>query len=86
MATSDYLMFADSDDFVHENFCKDAHECAINRNADVVIFGYQIVKIHKLFGLQYKGINTLTDGYITREEVIDHLVIHMETENSDCSF
>lgn len=74
MATSDYLMFVDSDDWVHEDFCKDAYECAVNNNADVVKFGFQVIKDHKLFSLQYKEINTLSDGYITREEVIDHLV------------
>ena len=74
MATSEYLMFADSDDWVHEDFCKDAYECAIKYKADVVKFGLQQVMPHKLFGLQYKKINTLQEGYITREELIDHLV------------
>lgn len=43
MATSDYLMFVDSDDWVHEDFCKDAYECAVNNNADVVKFGFQLI-------------------------------------------
>ena len=73
-ATSNYLMFADSDDWVHEDYCKDAYECAINNNADVVKFGFQRVKNHRLFGLQYKEINALSEGYKTREELIDHLV------------
>lgn len=74
MATSEYLMFADSDDFVHEDFCKDAYECAVKNNADVVKFGLQRVKNHKLFGIQYKEILILPEGYITREELINHLV------------
>ena len=40
MATSEYLMFVDSDDWVHENFCKDAYECAIHYQAEVVVFSF----------------------------------------------
>lgn len=74
MATADYLMFTDSDDWVHEDFCKDAYECAMQHEADVVKFGFQDVIPHKLFGLQFKKIYSLPDGYITREKMIDHLV------------
>lgn len=74
MATSEYLMFADSDDWVHEDFCKDAYECAVKNNADIVKFGLQSVKNHKLFGLQYKTINALSTGHKTREVLINHLV------------
>ena len=74
MATSEYLMFADSDDWVHEDFCKDAYECAVNHNADIVIFGIQRVVNHKFFGLQHKRIDALSTGNKTREELIDYLV------------
>lgn len=40
-AFSDHLMFVDSDDYVHEDFCKDAYECAVNNEADLVMFRYQ---------------------------------------------
>ena len=33
-AAGEYLMFADSDDWVHEDFCKDAYECAVQNQAD----------------------------------------------------
>ena len=36
MANSEYLMFVDSDDWVHKDFCKDAYECAVLYKADVV--------------------------------------------------
>lgn len=39
-ASSDYLMFVDSDDYVHEDFCKDAYECAVTYHADMVMFRY----------------------------------------------
>ena len=73
-ANSDYLMFVDSDDFVHKDFCKDAYECAVNNNADVVKFGMQRVMNHKYLGLQFKTINALSTGHKTREELIDHQV------------
>lgn len=76
MATSDYLMFADSDDWVHEDFCKAACECALKYQADVVKFGLQQVILHKLFGLQFKTINALPDGYLSHKELIYHMVQH----------
>ena len=41
---SDYLMFVDSDDGVHKDFCKDAYECAVRYQADLVMFRFQHVK------------------------------------------
>lgn len=73
-ATSEYLMFVDSDDWVHEDFCKDAYECAISNNADIVKFGMQRVVNHNNLGLQFKTINALSTGHKTREELIDHQV------------
>ncbi len=75
-ATSEYLMFVDSDDWVHEDFCKDAYECAISNNADIVKFGMQRVVSQKHLGLQFKTINALSTGHKTREELIDHQVKH----------
>lgn len=75
-ANSDYLMFVDSDDWVHEDFCKDAYECAIHNNADIVKFGMQRVVNQKHLGLQFKTINALSTGHKTREELIDHQVKH----------
>lgn len=40
-AAADYLMFVDSDDWVHEDFCKLPYECAVLQQADLVIFCYQ---------------------------------------------
>lgn len=42
-ARSDYLMFVDSDDWVHEDFCKAAYECVVGYQADLVMFRYEKV-------------------------------------------
>lgn len=40
-ATGKYLMFVDSDDWVHEDFCKVAYEYAESHQADLVMFNYK---------------------------------------------
>ena len=39
-AISDYLMFVDSDDWVHEDFCKAPYECALQYNFRVKLLNY----------------------------------------------
>lgn len=39
-AISDYLMFVDSDDWVHGDFCKYPYECAVCHQADLIMFKY----------------------------------------------
>lgn len=48
-ASSEYLMFVDSDDWVHEDFCKLPYECAVKQQADLVMFCYQHVGKNALF-------------------------------------
>ncbi|MBQ5521678.1 MAG: glycosyltransferase family 2 protein, partial [Oscillospiraceae bacterium] len=43
-AAGDYLMFVDGDDWVHEDFCKAAYECAQQHHADLVMFNYVHVR------------------------------------------
>lgn len=43
-ATGKYLMFVDSDDWVHEDFCKEALEYAESHQADLVMFNYKRIK------------------------------------------
>lgn len=43
-ATGKYLMFVDSDDWVHEDFCRDAYEYAESNQADIVMFNYKKIK------------------------------------------
>lgn len=40
-AAAAYLMFVDSDDYVHEDFCRLPYECAVLHGADMVIFRYK---------------------------------------------
>lgn len=71
-ASADYLMFVDSDDWVHEDFCKAAYECAVNNHADLVMFNYQLFqgKTFKRFGH-----NNIKTGYKSREEGIELLLL-----------
>ena len=40
-ASADYLMFVDSDDWVHEEFCKLPYECAVQQQVELVFFCHQ---------------------------------------------
>ncbi len=37
-ASAAYLMFVDSDDYVHEDFCRLPYKCAVQQHADLVLF------------------------------------------------
>ena len=71
-ATADYLMFVDSDDWVHEDFCKLPYECAIQNQADLVIFGYHVDKP----GLR-KTVTGKKTGRITQWEAINLLLFEV---------
>ena len=75
-AVCDYLMFVDSDDWVHQDFCKVAYECVVNNQADLVMFRFQNENSFLRFGL--KGINinntihnTIQDEIKTRLEAME---------------
>ena len=70
MASSDYIMFVDSDDWVTEDYCEEAYRCATIFNAELVMFDYQIVKGSKVVKSSYTSIN---EGKKTKEEAIDLL-------------
>lgn len=40
-ASAGYLMFVDSDDWVHKDFCKLPYECAVQQQVDLVLFCHQ---------------------------------------------
>lgn len=72
-ASADYLMFVDSDDWVHEDFCKMPYECAVQQQADLVLFCYRYIdkngsmrKVNKAEGRDA--------GTLTRMEAIELLV------------
>ena len=72
-AAGEYLMFADSDDRVHEDFCKEAYECAVQNRADLVMFGYQqiIMDDQPVLDGHTGFIATVDGGFRTRAEAID---------------
>ena len=69
-ATGEFLMFVDSDDRVHDDFCKDAYYCAEHYQADLVMFSH--VRIYREgerdFSKEYRY---STDGYKTQYELMD---------------
>ena len=70
-AKADYLMFVDSDDWVHEDFCKAAYECAVHNKADLVMFGYQYILEKPVHNKTKSLIKSVPDGPITLENAID---------------
>ena len=71
-ASADYLMFVDSDDWVHEDFCKLPYECALQHGADLVIFGRCHVNKDGLCK-PVQGKEKFKSGKITQQEVINIL-------------
>lgn len=49
-ATAEYLMFVDSDDWVHVDFCRLPYKCAVQQQADLVIFRHSRGNNHKSSG------------------------------------
>ena len=71
-ATSSYLMFVDSDDYVYEDFCKEAYECANSFQADLVMFKFEHVKNSKHFVKGTSG-SFMQSGFKTQLEATDFL-------------
>jgi len=69
-ARGEYLMFVDSDDWVTPNFCSRAYELAMQNNADMVMFMFQIVEGHHYFPVKTKH---LENGVKARKEALDLL-------------
>ena len=82
LAKADFLMFVDSDDWVHKDFCKDAYKCAMHYQADLVIFLSRRIKNTKsiwdvcyhMHGGSYNNSTTSQQsGYKSRMEAMDLL-------------
>ena len=68
-------MFVDSDDYVHADFCKVAYECAIQYQADLVMFRFLYVKNTVHYMKKYNVTHSLTSiGLKTRIEAMDLLL------------
>ena len=73
-ATCEYLMFVDSDDYVHEDFCKAAYECVVQYQADLVMFRRQHCDTDgHLFDEDRQPACMATEGYKTHQEALDLL-------------
>lgn len=72
-ANGDYLMFVDSDDWVHEDFCKAAYECAERYQADLVMFKFHNIKKNDGFWKIRNTDNIILSGFKTRLESIELL-------------
>lgn len=70
LASCDYLMFVDSDDWVHDDYCRDAYQCAIQNHADLVMFDFQHVSDSKTPSVPDKPFSIT---HKTRNEAIDLL-------------
>lgn len=78
-AAGDYLMFVDSDDWVHEDFCKEPYDCAVSNQADLVLFNYSIIKKCKFFKKYIrKDYKLLFDGHKTQCEAIELLLKRLD--------
>ena len=78
-ATSEYLMFVDSDDFVDQDFCKLPYEYAVRYQADLVMFDYKKVDQKVVGGTLYKNIgSSIASGYKTQVAALD--LLHNKVE------
>lgn len=68
-ASGDYLMFVDSDDYVHEDFCRLPYECAVRYHADLVMFGYIVIPLQGDKTTE----KTVSAGFRTQDEAIELL-------------
>ncbi len=66
-----YLMFVDSDDYAHDDFCKEAYECAVRNQADLVMFNRVQVLKSEDGGSVLKDDPFFSEGYKTTQEALD---------------
>lgn len=70
-AEGSYLMFVDSDDYVHDDFCKDTYECAVRNQADLVMFNRVRVLKSGDGESVFKDDPFFAEGYKTTQEALD---------------
>lgn len=69
-AYADYLMFVDSDDWVHVDFCKEPYECAVSYQTDLVMFRHDRIGYHKPLRINNKTNSFLKSGCKTCMEAM----------------
>lgn len=82
-ASSEFIMFVDSDDCVSADFCAEAYQCVVNHHADIVMFGLQ--RIRKSHILEVVGTvrTNIPRGHKTKEEAIN--LLFNESGNYCCN-
>lgn len=75
-ATGKYLMFVDSDDWVHEDFCKNAYEYAESHQADLVMFNYKkIIGADTTIEKAPAVFRSFREGYHDPHEAMDMILV-----------
>ena len=69
--SADYLMFVDSDDYVHEDFCKLPFDCAIQYGVDIVMFCRQRIEMLGLITSLLSKKEKIDTGFKTKYEALD---------------
>lgn len=86
-SSCEYIMFVDSDDWVSVDFCKAAYQCAMENNADLVMFQIQCVRTYLFLGMKYEKFkavrSNMKEGLKTRDEALDLLLY--ETGHGPCN-
>ena len=75
LASCNYIMFVDSDDWVHDDYCRDAYHCAMQNHADLVMFNFNYVENSKELPPADK---TVSKGFKTHKEAIDLLFTNVK--------
>ena len=71
-AAGEYLMFVDSDDYVHEDFCREAYECAARFQVDLVMFNrLRVIKSGNSVRTVSDDNSWVAEGYLSRQEAVD---------------
>ena len=70
LAKAEYIMFADSDDWVEPDFCRIPYETAVKENADMVIFRFE--KLGFRHGNKISA--PLPEGSVSKKEALAMLV------------
>lgn len=74
-ACGKYLMFVDSDDWVHKDFCQAAYNCAEQNQADLVMFNYaRVIHSDVVRNAQPKVFVGFKEGLQTKEESLDMML------------
>ena len=83
IASADYLMFVDSDDYVDKDFCATAYKTITETGSDMVVFGYDKVNVQ---GIPTGDFNIYENicGPATPEEALCYLSAQQTQEFAWC--